>query len=61
MKKLEKEGMEKAKNLVSNLVNNKDLKEFEKGLINAMKSGEDEFKKEHGRNMTYGEMRELYG
>ena len=32
-----------------------------KTLMNIMKTGFDEFKKETGRNMSYGEMRELYG
>ena len=30
-------------------------------LTNIMQSGFDEFKKETGREMTYSEMRELYG
>jgi hypothetical protein len=30
-------------------------------LISIMQSGFDEFKKETGRQMTYSEMRELYG
>ena len=33
----------------------------EKTLTNIMQAGFDEFKKETGRNMTYCEMRELYG
>lgn len=30
-------------------------------LINIMKTGEDEFKEKTGRNMTYSEMREMFG
>lgn len=33
----------------------------EKSLANIMQKGFDEFKKETGRGMTYGEMREMYG
>ena len=33
----------------------------EKSLSNIMQKGFDEFKKETGRGMTYGEMREMYG
>ena len=30
-------------------------------LINIMKTGSDEFKEKTGRNMTYSEMREMFG
>jgi hypothetical protein len=33
----------------------------EEGIVNIMKEGEKEFVKKTGRNMTYGEMREMYG
>jgi hypothetical protein len=33
----------------------------EKTLLNIIEQGNDEFKAEHGRNMTYSEMRSLYG
>ena len=33
----------------------------EKTLLNIIDQGNDEFKTEHGRNMTYSEMRSLYG
>ena len=56
MEKIEKEGMDKVAGL------------WEKGtpfdinsLINIMKEGTEEFKKKEGRNMTYAEMRSLYG
>ena len=34
---------------------------LEKELINIMKSGEQQFKKNNGRTMTYAEMRQMYG
>ena len=33
----------------------------ENNLMNIMQEGVDTFKKEMGRTMTYGEMREMYG
>jgi hypothetical protein len=56
-KKLEQDGMQQLKEL-----------QKEKGLIPPgadllalIQKGADEFQKETGRNMTYSEMRELYG
>jgi hypothetical protein len=33
----------------------------EKTLLNIIEQGNHEFKAQHGRNMTYSEMRSLYG
>lgn len=33
----------------------------QEGLVNIMKEGEKEFVEKMGRNMTYSEMREMYG
>jgi hypothetical protein len=54
--KLEEEGMQKVAELWKNggMFNINQLK-------NIMKSGADEFKEKTGREMTYSEMRELYG
>lgn len=56
-KKIEAEGMANLKAL-----------QKEKGiippgddLVSLMQKGADEFKEKMGRNMTYGEMREMYG
>ena len=60
-KKLEAKGMQQVKDL--NLFGLQPIKdsEVEKNLTNILQSGFDEFKKETGREMTYSEMRELYG
>jgi hypothetical protein len=55
MKKLEKEGMEKVQNLHNTNTCNMDT------LTQIMKEGEEEFKEKTGRNMTYSEMRRMYG
>ena len=55
MKKLEKEGMEKVQNLHNTNTCNMDT------LTQIMKEGEQEFKQKTGRNMTYSEMRRMYG
>jgi len=60
-KELEAKGMQQVKDL--NLFGPQPVKdsEVEKNLTNILQSGFDEFKKETGREMTYSEMRELYG
>ena len=55
MKKLEKEGMEKVQQLHHTNTCNMDT------LTQIMKEGEEEFKQKTGRNMTYSEMRRMYG
>ena len=50
--KLEKEGIENVKKLTPIL---------EKDLTQIIKNGEKEFVEKFGRNMTYSEMREMYG
>ena len=57
MNKLEKEGMEKVKTLQKK----EGLILTEQSLMNLMQKGADEFEKEMGRKMNYGEMREMYG
>jgi len=57
MNKLEKEGMENVKELKKE----EGLIPAEQGLMNLMQKGADEFEKEMGRKMDYGEMREMYG
>jgi hypothetical protein len=55
MMKLEKEGMEKVQHLHhTNTCNIETLDQI-------MKEGEEEFKEKTGRNMTYSEMRRMYG
>jgi hypothetical protein len=58
MAKLEKEGMEKLA-AVQKATNS--IIPPEKSLVGIMQAGFDQFKKETGRPMTYGEMRDLYG
>jgi hypothetical protein len=58
MAKLEKEGMEK---LAAAKGGDMWCIPAEKTLENIMQAGMDQFKKETGRGMTYGEMRDLYG
>ena len=55
MKKLEKEGMQKVQKLHNTNTCNMDT------LTQVMKEGEEEFKQKTGRNMTYSEMRRMYG
>lgn len=55
MSKLEKEGMQKVQNLHQTNSCNIDT------LTQIMKEGEEEFKQKTGRNMTYSEMRRMYG
>jgi hypothetical protein len=55
MKKLEKEGMQKVQNLHNTNTCNIET------LTQIMKEGEEEFKEKTGRNMTYSEMRRMYG
>lgn len=53
--KLEIEGMEKAKNiLLSGIITEKNIKEV-------LAEGAKQFEQQTGREMTYGEMREMYG
>jgi hypothetical protein len=56
MEKLENEGMKKTAELW-----NKSTPFHINSLMDIMKEGTDEFKKKEGRNMTYSEMRSLYG
>ena len=58
MSRLEKEGMDK---LAAAKGGDMWYLPAEKTLENIMQSGMDQFKKETGRGMTYGEMRDLYG
>ena len=44
---------------VFNAISNGSL--IQKDITNILQQGADEFYKENGRNMTYGEMREMYG
>jgi len=53
MAHLEQEGERKVAELMNNV--------SEKTLLNIIEQGNHEFKAEHGRNMTYSEMRSLYG
>jgi gas vesicle protein len=55
MKKLEKEGMDKVQKLHDTNTCNMET------LTQVMKEGEEEFKQKTGRNMTYSEMRMMYG
>jgi predicted transcriptional regulator len=57
MNKLEKEGMANVKELKKK----EGLIPIEESLMNLMQKGADEFEKEMGRKMNYGEMREMYG
>lgn len=57
MKKLEKEGMENVKELKKK----EGIIPTEQSLMNLMQKGADEFEKEMGRPMNYGEMRDMYG
>ena len=57
MKKIEKEGMEN----VIELQKKEGIIPTEKSLMNLIQKGADEFEKEMGRPMNYGEMRDMYG
>ena len=57
MNKLEKEGMENVKNLQKK----EGIIPTEQSLTNLLQKGADDFEKEMGRPMTYGEMRDMYG
>lgn len=57
MNKLEKEGMANVKELKKK----EGLIPREESLMNLMQKGADEFEKEMGRKMNYGEMRDMYG
>jgi hypothetical protein len=57
MIKLEKEGMEDIKELQKK----EGMIPTEQSLTNLLQKGADEFEKEIGRKMSYGEMREMYG
>ena len=59
MEKLEKDGETKTKALISST--NISNQQYEDGLKKILSDGEAEFKAQNGRQMTYGEMRELYG
>jgi predicted thioredoxin/glutaredoxin len=62
MKEIEKKTDTKITELMtssSNLI--KEEPNLEKNLINIMSDGAKEFKEKTGRNLTYGEMREMYG
>ena len=57
MNKLEKEGMDNVKTLQKK----EGMIPTEQSLMNLLKKGADEFEKEMGRPMNYGEMRDMYG
>jgi hypothetical protein len=64
MARLEKEGMNKMQQL-NHKVERGDLpplgKEYMDQVMQVMKDGEKEFVEKTGRNMTYAEMRAMYG
>jgi hypothetical protein len=55
LKHLEQEGEKK----VAELINENAVPE--QALMDIINDGNDEFKRVHGRNMTYAEMRSIYG
>lgn len=55
LKHLEQEGEKK----VAELINENAV--TEEALMDIINDGNDEFKRVHGRNMTYAEMRSIYG
>ena len=61
--KIEADAEKKVINLNKTIKSFDDFKKPEIGdlLINIMKCGSDEFKEKTGRNMTYSEMREMFG
>ena len=60
MNKLEKEGENKVKELTKTEIINDPNKMID-SLLNIMKEGEKEFIQKTGKNMTYSEMRQMYG
>lgn len=61
MRRLEAEGIEKAEKLISATGFTGASPDIGNQLLSIMKEGEEEFKAKTGRNMSYGEMRALYG
>lgn len=57
-KKLEVEGEAKARTLMSS---KKESSNIGKSVVQIIQEGAEEFKQKTGRNMTYSEMREMYG
>ena len=60
MDKIEAEGEKKTINLTTQTTDFKS-KQFGDSLISIIQDGENEFKVKTGRNMTYSEMREMFG
>jgi regulator of protease activity HflC (stomatin/prohibitin superfamily) len=58
--KLEKEGEKKAIDAVKSIVDG-EQKAASEIFLNIVEEGMNEFKEKTGRQMTYSEMRELYG
>ena len=61
LKELEKKGEANAKIIVKNLANNGNVNVAMKTVEHVLQKGFDDFEKETGRKMSYGEMRDLYG
>jgi hypothetical protein len=60
--KLEKEGMQSVETIHKSIINKEhDLQVTAKTYQNIIAKGVEEFTKKTGRQMTYGEMREMYG
>jgi hypothetical protein len=59
LKKLEKDGERQVAELLKTPPQSQS--EFGNSLVNIMSRGTAEFKEKTGRNMTYSEMRQLYG
>ena len=61
--KIESDAEKKVIQLNNNMKSFNDYNKPEIGnlLLNIMKTGADEFKEKTGRNMTYSEMREMFG
>lgn len=61
--KIESDAEKKVIQLNNNIKSFNDYNKPEIGnlLLNIMKTGADEFKEKTGRNMTYSEMREMFG
>ena len=60
MDKIEAEGEKKTINLTAQTTDFKS-KQFGDSLISIIQDGANEFKVKTGRNMTYSEMREMFG
>jgi hypothetical protein len=60
MDKIEAEGEKKTITLTAQTTDLKS-KQFGDALISIMQDGANEFKEKTGRNMTYSEMREMFG